>query len=40
MLDQSPTSRDFCFDAGIALYEGGIDPLVHICGFCAAQAVV
>jgi hypothetical protein len=37
--DQNPVCCDFCYNPGLPLYEGGIDPLVHICGFCAAQAV-
>jgi ATP-dependent Clp protease ATP-binding subunit ClpX len=30
---------DFCFNRDISLYEGGFDPLVHICAFCASKAV-
>jgi ATP-dependent protease Clp ATPase subunit len=39
MPDQNPVCCDFCFNTVIALYEGGSHPPVHICGFCAAQAV-
>jgi ATP-dependent protease Clp ATPase subunit len=39
MPDQPPTTCDFCYNTGIPQHEGGIDPLVHICGFCAARAV-
>ncbi len=38
MPDQSPCCN-FCLDAGIPLFKGGSNPPVHICGFCAAQAV-
>jgi ATP-dependent Clp protease ATP-binding subunit ClpX len=39
MPAQNPVCCDFCFNTDIALYEGGSDPPVHICGLCAAQAV-
>ncbi len=39
MPDQSPFCCDFCLNLNVPLYEGGVDPLVRICGFCASQAV-
>jgi ATP-dependent Clp protease ATP-binding subunit ClpX len=30
---------DFCFNREISLYEGGFDPPVRICGFCASKAL-
>jgi ATP-dependent protease Clp ATPase subunit len=38
MSDQ-PACWDFYFNLNDPLYEGGIDPIVHNCGFCAAQAL-
>jgi ATP-dependent Clp protease ATP-binding subunit ClpX len=39
MPDQNPVCCSFCFNHDLPLYEGGIDPLVHICCSCAARAV-
>jgi len=38
MSDQAPCCS-FCFNQDIPLFQGGFDPPVRICGFCAAQAV-
>ncbi|MGC8639873.1 MAG: hypothetical protein ACP5XB_08370 [Isosphaeraceae bacterium] len=38
MPDPTPTC-DFCSNMNVPLYESAIDPVVHNCGFCAAQAV-
>ena len=29
----------FCTNLNVPLYQGGLDPIVHICGHCAAQAL-
>ncbi len=39
MSEQPPVCCDFCLNLNVPLYEGGIDPVVRICGFCASQAV-
>ena len=38
MPDPTPICG-FCSNLNVHLYQSGIDPVVHICGFCAAQAV-
>jgi len=38
MSDQPP-SCDFCFNHDIPLFEGGFDPPIRICGFCATRAL-
>ena len=37
--DHRPVCCDFCYNSDVSLYEGGFEPLVHICAFCASRAV-
>jgi hypothetical protein len=34
-----PVCCDFCYNSNVPLYEGGFEPLIRICAFCASKAV-
>jgi ATP-dependent Clp protease ATP-binding subunit ClpX len=38
-MSDEPRCCDFCSNRDLPLYEGGFDPLVHICAFCATRAL-
>src|SRR5271165_6840445 len=38
-MSNEPPYCSFCFNQNIPLYEGGFEPNVHICAFCATRAL-
>ncbi len=38
-MSDEPRCCAFCFNHDVPLFEGGFEPLVHICAFCATKAL-